>query len=226
MKENIFKRIEQKYILNKDEYEKMQEIIIKYFNKDKYYQSKIFNIYFDNLNNDMMISSIEKPIFKKKIRVRKYGEDNKVYLEIKEKYNGIVYKRRVSLTDDEFDDYIQKKKGNDKQIMKEIDYYINYYKLKPYMFLAYDRLSYYDKDNESFRLTFDSNIRYRFNNLDLLDNKNNKKYFEEEKYIMEVKARNSLPIWFVSYLSENKIYPDSFSKAGNIYIKERGNVYA
>lgn len=225
MNDNIFKRIEQKYILSKSEYKKIQKLINDYFLKDKYYESKIFNIYFDNQNNDMMINSIEKPIFKKKVRVRKYGNDNKVFLEIKEKYRGMVYKRRIELTDNEYERYICNNKINDKQIMREIDYYIDYYKLKPHMFLAYDRLSYYAKENSRFRLTFDSNMRYRFEDLNLKDNGKNKKYFEGDEYIMEVKTVNSLPIWFVNYLSENKIYPRSFSKAGSIYIKERGNMY-
>lgn len=222
MKGNKFERVEQKYILTKKEYINIQKLIKEYFHKDIYYESKISNIYFDNNNCDLLIDSLEKPIFKKKIRLRSYGEDNILYLEIKEKYKGTVYKRRTKLTKDEYNNYlINKKIDNNKQIMREIDYYINYYKVHPYIYVAYDRLSYYAKNNEDFRITFDSNLRYRFNNLDISNNQLTTKYFDNDKYIMEVKSLNSLPLWFTKYLSINKIYPQSFSKVGSIYKKER-----
>ena len=223
MKGDKFARIEQKYILNEEEYRKIQKYIKKNFLKDKYYESKITNIYFDNYNNEMMINSIEKPPFKKKVRVRSYG-DGYYYLEVKEKYKGIVYKRRIKLTKEEFDDYMNKgiiPNINNKQIMNELDYYIKYYGIKPYIYVAYDRLSYYSKDDTEFRITFDTNLRYRFDNLCLSDEYENREYFNEKKYIMEVKAMGSLPYEFVRYLSHCKIYPGSFSKVGSIYMKER-----
>lgn len=226
MKGNKFERIEQKYILNEEEYKNIQEYIKDNFLKDKYYESKISNIYFDNDNNDMLIDSIEKPAFKKKIRVRSYGDDY-YYLEVKEKYKGIVYKRRVKLTKEEYRKYIDKgiiPDNNNLQIMKELDYYIKYYKLHPYIYVAYDRLSYYSKYDDCFRITIDSNLRYRLNDLYLDDNENNSLYFDNKKYIMEVKSLNSLDYDFVKYLSKNKIYPVSFSKVGSIYMKERERV--
>ena len=222
MKKNKFARVEQKYILDSNEYEKMQQLIDKYFLKDIYYESKIKNIYFDNEHNDLLIDSLEKPIFKKKIRVRSYGEDNILYFEIKEKYKGTVYKRRVKLSMKDYENYLNNVIiSNDKQIMKEIDYYIKYYHLKPYMYLAYDRLSYYSSLDNELRITFDSNLRYRYNNLNINIDKDNNNYFNNKKYIMEVKSLNNLPLWFVKFLSDNKIYPQSFSKIGSIYIKER-----
>lgn len=226
MRNNVFKRVEQKYILCKEQYELLQSMIDDKFNKDKYYESKIYNIYFDNDNNDMIINSIEKPIYKEKIRLRSYNESKNnndiVYLEMKQKYKHVVYKRRVMMTYGEYNKYINDGiiPVRDGQIMKEIDYYINYYKVKPYMYVAYDRLSYYSKEDSEFRITFDTNLRYRLSNLGLYDGKNDKKYFEDEVYIMEVKCMNSLPIWFVDVLSKNEIYPVSFSKVGSIYIKD------
>ena len=226
---SVFKRVEQKYILNKEQYESLQDIINKKFNKDMYYESKIYNIYFDNDNNDMITNSIEKPIYKEKIRLRSYNsaknKDDIVYLEMKQKYKHVVYKRRIMMTLLEYDNYINR--GiipiKDGQIMKEIDYYIKYYNVHPYICVFYDRLSYSEIEDSNIRVTFDSNLRYRLCDLGLDDNKKEKKYFDKEMYIMEVKSMNSLPIWFVDVLSKNKIYPCSFSKVGNIYMKEREN---
>ena len=222
-----FKRVEQKYLLTQEQFLSLKNLLEEYFEKDKYYECKIYNLYFDNDNNDMIINSIEKPQYKDKIRVRSYLEpkltDN-VFLEIKQKYKGVVYKRRVSMTLKDFNDYM--KKGilpdSNNQIMKELDYYINYYKLHPKVFVAYDRLSYYSKEDVNFRITFDTNLRSRIVNLKLKDTKENKLYFNDKIYVMEVKSLYSLPLWFTNALSQNKIFPRSFSKVGSIYKKERG----
>ena len=222
---NIFKRIEQKYLLTKAHYLALQDILNDYFEKDDYYQSSIYNLYFDNKNNDIIINSIEKPPYKDKIRLRSYLEPKRndpVFLEIKKKYDGTVYKRRVCLTLEEWNNYYKKNifPNHDFQIMKEIDYEIKYFKLKPSFFVAYDRLSYYAKDDENFRITFDNNLRSRKTDLRLKDTKENKHFFDDEYYIMETKSLYGLPLWFTKELVKNGIYPRSFSKLGNIYTKE------
>jgi len=224
--QNVFKRVEQKYLLNEEKFLLLQDMLHKYFFKDKYYESSIFNLYFDNTNNDIIINSIEKPKYKDKIRVRSYGKvknNDMVFLEMKQKYNGVVYKRRVNFTFSEYKNYIKKGilSSNDNQMLREIDYYIKYYHLKPYVFVGYDRLSYYSKEDKNFRVTFDTNLRSRFNDLRLVDTKENKLYFDEKMYIMEVKSLYGLPLWLIKVLSSNGIYPVSFSKVGSIYKKER-----
>ena len=227
MTQKVFKRVEQKYVLNEAQYQSLQELIDIYFAKDKYHDCKIYNIYFDNDNFDSIINSIEKPKYKSKVRLRSYGQASKkdnVYLEVKQKYKGVVYKRRIDLTLDEY--YKYQDEGiypdKNKQIIKEIDYHIKYHNLHPAIFVAYDRLSYYAKEDKNFRVTFDTNLRSRFKNLLLKDTRENENFFDEQMYIMEVKCLNSLPLWFANELSKLKIYPSSFSKVGNIYMKERG----
>lgn len=225
VKKNIFQRVEQKYLLTKEQFLALQNVLDTYFEKDKYYKSNIYNLYFDNTNNDIIINSIEKPPYKHKIRLRSYKEPTKndeIFLEIKKKYKGTVYKRRISLTLEEWNDYYKKDifPLHDTQIMKEIDYEIKYFKLKPTYFVAYNRISYYSKEDENFRITFDNNLRSRKTNLKLKDTKENKLYFDDEYYIMETKSLYGLPLWFTKELTTNNIYPKSFSKVGNIYSKE------
>ena len=217
-----FKREEQKYILSEDEFNSLMKIIGKHLKKDEYFQSKICNIYFDSDNYDLIINSLEKSFYKEKVRLRSYSipkiSDN-VYFEIKSKLDGVVYKRRVTLPLKEYYEYLDGKLPNcsNKQIMDELDYTIKKYDLKPKYFIAYDRLSYYDKDDESFRITFDENIRSRKDDLRLEYGDSGKLLFDDKKYIMELKSCKSLPLWFIEALSSLKIYPNSFSKYGNIY---------
>ena len=220
----FFRRVEKKYFLSEEQYNQIIKKIEHYFIMDIHGISTICNIYFDTSDNDLIVKSIEKPIYKEKVRLRSYGIptlESNVYLEIKKKYKGVVSKRRVSLKLKEFYNYIKNDvKPFDNQIMNEIDYCFKYYNLIPKFFLAYDRIAYYEKNNENFRLTFDFNIRSRKDNLYIEKNVLNENLFDYKYYVMEVKTLGSMPLWFVEILSELKIYPVSFSKYGEVYKKE------
>ena len=222
MYENIFRRVEEKYLLTEEEKNLLFEKIGKYLEKDKFYESTICNIYFDNKNNDLIVNSLDKPVYKEKIRLRSYNKlpnlNSEVFLEKKDKYEGIVGKRRIKMTLKEFYEYINNHNyDKTSQIMNEIDYYINYYDLKPAIYIAYDRKSYCGRDNSDLRITLDTNLRSRNSDLKLELGDAGKKYFKNKYYIMEIKTLGSMPLWLVRALSELNIFPASFSKYGKIY---------
>lgn len=224
---DIFRRVEQKYLLNSSKKEELLKRIDKYIEKDEYYQSKICNIYFDNDNNELISRSLDKPKFKMKVRLRSYNTPNQndyVYLEIKNKYNGIVGKRRIKMTLKDFYSYQENGMTNNSQIMKELNYYFKIFNLRPFMYISYDRKSYREKNNRDLRITFDNNLISRNNDLKLELGSYGKEYLGKDKYIMEIKTLDSIPLWLTHILSELKIYPESYSKIGNIYTKERSEV--
>ena len=159
---------------------------------------------------------------KEKIRLRSYfvpNIDDNVFLELKGKLKGIVFKRRLEIKLIDFYKYINSgiiDKKYDNQVMKEIDYMIKKFNLKPSIFIAYNRLSYYDKNDINFRITFDTNLRSRNEDLNL-EYGDYGKLFNKSQYIMEIKSLNSIPLWFTHILSDLKIYPISYSKYGEIY---------
>ena len=222
---NVFKRVEKKYLLSEDLYQKLFEKMNNYITVDIYDFSTICNIYFDTDDYLLVNRSIEKPIYKEKVRLRSYGvpkKNSKVFLEIKKKYKGVVGKRRVSAPLKELYTYFDTGKYPtvDTQIMNEIDYCFKFYNLKPKVFLAYDRYSYKGKDDSNFRITFDKNIRSRTDNLYLENGDNGMLLLDKNCYIMEVKTLGAYPLWFARILSELNIYPTSFSKYGNVYKKQ------
>ena len=222
---NVFKRVEKKYLLSEDLYQKLFEKIYNYITVDTYNFSTICNIYFDTDDYLLVNRSIEKPIYKEKVRLRSYSvpkKNSKVFLEIKKKYKGVVGKRRVSAPLKEFYTYFDTGKypNVDTQIMNEINYCFKFYNLKPKVFLAYDRYSYKGKDDSNFRITFDKNIRSRTDNLYLEKGDNGMLLLDKNCYIMEVKTLGAYPLWFAQILSELNIYPTSFSKYGNVYKKQ------
>ncbi len=220
--QEIFQRVEEKYILTKQQKETLYNLVKDHLKDDEYGPSTICNIYFDNINNDLVRTSMDKPFYKEKVRLRSYNVPNEqttAFLEIKKKFDGIVYKRRIANKLNEIENHIEIGKQIDcnKQIVNEIDYCFDYYKLKPAMFLSYDRVAYYDKDDASFRVTFDTNIVARDYDLDLSKGIYGIKYCDENTYIMEIKCAGGLPFWFLRALQEVKAYPGSFSKYGKVF---------
>lgn len=221
----VFQRIEKKYMLDDEQYEKLLKAIAPYMEMDEYGLSKICNIYFDTKQDDLVRRSNEKPVYKEKLRLRSYGvpcAKDKVYLEIKKKYKGIVYKRRISLSLQEAEDYLLRgiRPVKDSQILREIDYFIQFYQPLPKLYLAYDRTAWFGKEDPDFRMTFDANIRSRREKLSLADGDEGTPLYEHSYHLLEVKAAGAYPLWLVNALSDLKIYPVSFSKYGTIYKKE------
>ena len=237
---DTFKRYEKKYILSLEQKEKLEDIISIHMDLDPFCKLHnnylIRNIYYDTDNNDLIHMSVNKPIFKEKLRVRKYGTygDNKdeYFLEVKRKSNKIVYKRRITLNKMELDNFMNNKispnrnKFMDNQINNELRYLLNTYNLKPKAFISYVRVAYFDKLDPTFRLTFDSEIHSRRNNLDFDNPDYDNLLLDENHYLMEVKVSSSFPLWFARALSDLKIYPVSFSKYGEDYklLKEGENI--
>lgn len=220
----IFERTEKKYRLNQNQFELLRELFKQYTIEDEYGRYTICNVYFDNDTNDLIIKSLAKPKFKQKLRLRSYGVptlDQKVFFEIKKKYDGVVYKRRIKITMQEFYDYNNKgippakKSGS----FDEIDYFKNKNNLKPKLYLAYDRIALKGKDDSNLRITFDMNIRSRWTDVDLMAGDYGDLLLPEGEYIMEIKVNNAMPKWLVDIINVNKIYPVSFSKYGEIYKK-------
>lgn len=207
-----FKRYEIKYKLSPIEYAKMQDFIKDYMILDKYGKHNISNVYYDTSDYQIIRRSIEKPEYKEKLRVRLYNQNkDNVFVELKKKYKGIVYKRRICLDKDGAKKFFNGEISLDNQISKEIDYFLHFYDgIKPSVNLAYDREAYFGKENKDFRMTFDTNICVN-------------KYGEDEIHeitkdiIMEVKTAGGLPSWLTEYLTENKIFKASFSKYGEAY---------
>lgn len=222
----IFKRVEKKYLLPESRYEALMECLGERITADEYGLHTICNIYYDTNQNDLIRRSIDKPVYKEKFRLRSYGipqEDSKVYLEIKKKFKGIVYKRRVEMPLAIARDYLSHgryPREYDCQILREIDYMINYYNLEPHLYLAYDRQAYYVTEDPSIRFTIDQRIRSREDELDLAYGDAGERLFQEDIFLIEIKAPAALPDWFVSALSDLEIYPNSFSKYGKIYTKK------
>lgn len=224
----IFERYEIKYLLTYDVYIKLLQKINHLLIPDKYGPTLIRSIYYDTDDYLLIRKSIEKGIYKEKLRVRTYGNktnNEKVFLEIKKKYMGKVYKRRISSSIEDVKRLINgnnlslEEKGVNEQIKKEITAFCNHYKnLKPKVMIMYERDAYYEKGT-NLRITFDKNISYRSTDLNFNNINPGINIINNNLVLMEIKANYSFPLWLVKILSEMKIYKTSFSKYGLAYKK-------
>lgn len=218
----VFQRFELKYMLTCAQREKILQAMAPYMRPDKFGRTTICNLYFDTDDYRLIRRSIEKPAYKEKLRLRSYGKataDSKTFVEMKRKYDGVVYKRRVSMPEAKAMDWLAgMQKPADTQINREIDYFLGFYQtLKPRVFLSYERQAYYAKDDSGFRITFDDTILCRQTDLSLQSAAYGTPILPEGKVLMEVKCAGGIPLWLTEVLSREKIYKTSFSKYGTVY---------
>lgn len=224
MIQEVFRRKEVKYLLSEKQYRELLEMISPYLEKDEYFQETNCSVYFDTAGRYLAIHSLEKPLYKEKIRVRSYGVpklSDTVFVEIKKKFKGLGSKRRVAVKLADFYEFLaggELATDND-QIKAELAECFSKYNLMPALYLAYDRTSYCDKETKKLRVTFDKNVRSRETDLRLEAGDAGDLYFEDGTVVMEVKTLNAMPLWFVRAMSKMKIYPASFSKYGRVYEK-------
>lgn len=218
----VFKRYELKYLMTKKQRDSLLAVMEPYMSRDEFGHSSIRNIYFDTPDFRLIRHSLEKPVYKEKLRVRSYGRAGKtdpVFVELKKKYKSVVYKRRLSLSQAEADACLDRKSPlPDSQIGNEIGYTLQYYKhLSPAVFLSYEREAFYAKDGGDFRVTFDENIRFRETELTLDSDPWGTPILEPNQVLMELKTSGGLPLWMVQALSKEGILKTSFSKYGTAY---------
>ncbi|MCI8315409.1 MAG: polyphosphate polymerase domain-containing protein [Lachnospiraceae bacterium] len=221
----VFERYEMKYRMTRWQRRAVLAAMLPYMKLDNYGHTTIRNIYFDTDSYRLVRNSIDKPVYKEKLRIRSYKQvsaQDKVFIELKKKYNDIVYKRRESLSQLETLEWIVRETPFPKatQIGNEIDYFFEHYEsLKPKVFLSYEREAFYALDGSDFRVTFDENILARQEELSLSREVWGEPLMDENNVLMEIKTSGGIPLWMTRVLTQEKLYKTSFSKYGTAYEK-------
>lgn len=218
----IFKRYEKKYPVSIKQKEALLSAVSSYIVPDSHGHSTISSLYLDTPDYLLIRNSIEAKAYKEKLRIRAYGvpgKEDKVFFEIKKKFQGVVYKRRVSMPLHEAEQYLQTGvKPTDSQIMREIDYTMDFYgRPQPAMLISYEREAFYGKDCPGLRLTFDTNVRYKEHVSSLSQRNDGECILSPGQFILEVKTEGAMPLWLSHALNQLEIYPASFSKYGRAY---------
>lgn len=217
----IFKRYELKYLITRKQRSELCQAMAPYMTADRFCHSSIRNIYYDTPNYRLIRQSLDKPVYKEKLRMRSYGRaaaDDEVFLELKKKYESVVYKRRLELPQQQAAEaMLGRAPMPDSQIGREIDAAVRFYQeLIPRVFLSYERDAYHAIDSD-FRLTFDDSLRYRTEELTLNSEPWGYPLLDSDTVLMELKIPDSMPLWMAELLSRMGISKTTFSKYGTAY---------
>lgn len=219
----VFQRYEIKYLLGRKQKERVMEAMEPYMEPDRYGHGTIRNIYYDTDSYRLARVSLEKPVYKEKLRVRSYrqvGPDDEVFVELKKKYDTVVYKRRCGVARRQAAEYLAGRAGLpfETQITRELDYVLAFYgTLAPKVFLSYEREAYLARESGGFRVTFDENILWRETDLSLGKGVYGEALLPPGQTLMEVKTMGCIPLWLAKALSLEKIRRVTFSKYGSAY---------
>lgn len=217
-----FQRIEKKYFISPAQAETMLGEMRQHMTADRYGEYAIGNIYCDTDNFRLIRASLEKPAYKEKLRIRCYGvpkAGDKVFVELKKKCGGVVYKRRVTAPLPQAERFLCTETAPAEwgQIGQELQWFQRFYDTMPRMYIGYDRTAWAGTEDPALRITFDRNIRWRRDRLTLDMGDDGKRLLPEDQILMEVKTLGACPLWLCRALSAQHIYPASFSKYGACY---------
>lgn len=217
-----FKRLEKKFLLSPEQYERLMERLSEHIEPDRFFQSTVCSLYYDDDSYSLIRHSIESPVYKEKLRVRSYNvpeENGEVFVELKKKFKGTVYKRRVSLGAREAEAWLAgtAPAPEESQMVREIEWFMHENHPVPKVFIACDRTAWVARDDPELRITFDKDIRYRETELALTAGSHGAPLTEPGQVLMEIKIPGTAPLWLAHMLCELSLYPTGFSKYGTAY---------
>ena len=221
--QTVFQRYEIKYLLSREQKAAVLEAMAPHMALDQYGRSSIRSVYFDTPTFRLVRRSLERPAYKEKLRLRSYGPagaGDTVFVELKKKYQSVVYKRRLAMEAEAAAAALASGAPLpcDSQIAREIDYFRTFYQpLSPAMFLSYQREAYYPLSGGAFRVTFDEEILCRRQELSLAAPLWGEPLLEEDRTLMELKTEGGIPLWMAHTLTRLGLYKTTFSKYGAAY---------
>ncbi len=236
MNKDTFKRKEIKYVLDAAQHERLRSVVYEQLPPAVFGTGRVSSLYLDTADRSVIARSLEKPLYKEKMRVRWYGAPDLMaahdaFIELKKKYDGIVYKRRLQVSPGKVRAFLSGMPCADLvqqdvraldgqtdaqriQIARELDAArARAARLRPSVIISCDRTSFGTDDENGLRITFDEHLHAQ----GLFDGESKFPLMAERHAIMEVKCTGAYPLWLVSALNSAKAYPASFSKYGRFY---------
>ncbi len=227
----VMKRFELKYVVSPEQEARFLEGLRDHMEPDEYGRTSILSLYYDTPEYRLINASLEKPFFKEKMRLRSYGlatDESPVFLELKRKAYGTVYKRRVWTTVPLVKRFFagEGEICAEGQINREITYFRDFYgNLAPSCLIICERTAYFEPGGD-LRVTVDNSPRYRTEDLDLTVSMEGKPLLPDGYSILEIKVQEAVPLWLAHLLDREGIYKNSFSKYGEAYKRQMSKISA
>jgi len=220
--QSIFNRRENKYLVTTEQGAVLQRQLMQCMTIDRQGEYLVQNLYYDTDDWDIIRESIERPLYKEKLRLRFYDQktsETRGFLELKKKFKGITYKRRIDFPLCELESRSVREivSSFDSQISREINFFLQRNAVSEKVFIVYTRIAYNGLKDEALRITFDKDVFFRLIGLGNYNSDDNRRILNHNQMIMEIKTTGAIPLWLTKALSENSIFPVPFSKFGVCY---------
>jgi SPX domain protein involved in polyphosphate accumulation len=163
---------------------------------------QIYSVYCDSADLSLFWEKIEGIKFRRKVRFRRYGDDSDVFLEIKQRINRTLQKRRVRWPLDQvvrtfhLNGVVDGIEDECDPVTGEVLFLWHHYGLRPRMAISYQRRAFFAVIESDLRITFDARVQYHARDFDIKQPLEIGKYLvEPELVIMEIKFSDSVPRW-------------------------------
>ncbi len=237
MSKDTFNRKEVKYRLRGPQREAMMRAVASHLPESAFGRTRVSSVYLDTPERSVIARSLEKPLYKEKLRVRWYGsarlaEADAAFIELKKKFKGIVYKRRLETSPGAAQAFLKGAScveleetalspadadpcSHRFQIAREMDASrLRMGDVRPSALITCDRLSFgTDEAADALRITFDDHLRA----VGLFASEGSVPLLTDADAVMEVKCLGAYPFWLVDALNEVQAHPRSFSKYGSFF---------
>lgn len=180
----------------------------------------VFSIYWDSPDWSFFWEKVEGHKSRRKLRFRRYLDSDKVWLEIKQREDRTLQKKRLTLPIEEitrvFDpdgDGTSWDGAGQEPVATEALMMIHRFRLRPRIGVAYRRQALFGGFDPELRITFDSRIQYRATDLDISRPFRQGKYAMDPRVsILEIKYNNRAPVWLTKLIRRRELHIVRMSK--------------
>lgn len=208
-----FNRFELKYLVPIERIPVLVDALGEYVRPDPYCPDEggyeIHSLYFDSPGRTFFWEKIEGEKYRRKLRFRRYGDSPDVWLEIKQRIDRTLQKRRVRwpvkraeqmFLSGHLDEEALRAEGD--PILSEIVFLWRYYGLVASVATSYRRRAFFGSNESNLRVTFDSNVSYHATDLTLVREPERAKVLIDPRLaVMEIKYDESVPLWLCRIVS-------------------------
>lgn len=215
-----FQRQEFKFMLPNSLVDILVPELLSFMRYDNFSQEGpygIHSIYFDTYDWQAFYAKMDGDLHRQKFRIRSYvahpGEEENVFLEIKEKYNSTVYKRRYPvLLKDARRVADGESLGIKSRVLDQWRYSIIRDRIKPKLLNSYSRRAFMSDQYPGLRITIDQNLEYSLvNDIDFTQAEH-KAYWSQGKSVIEVKFDKHVPRFVIDILRRHNLAQGPVSK--------------
>lgn len=223
-----FNRFELKYVLSLNAAEGFRRELLAFLQPDAHGDAggsyAVASLYYDSPDYRCYWEKLEGLRFRRKLRIRHYETpaaltpDTPVFVEIKQRINRVTQKRRVLLPYGDARRLCDARElaeypPRDQRVVDEIYAMLWEYDLRPTSVVSYARRAYIGTEYDvGLRVTFDTNLRCRAQDLQLHDQQVGRLMTSPDQVVMEVKVNERIPYWLTELIARHNFRLTRISK--------------